>query len=93
MSSLNMLYADVICELYKLCIFDRKPLEIKSCKGGFHGSDNRFPNMQVRFKLLLALIFSSLSFQMLCLLGVQVCLLVCLTDLRSVILFHLQFKK
>uniref|UniRef100_A0A8C9NAG7 Ectonucleotide pyrophosphatase/phosphodiesterase 1 n=1 Tax=Serinus canaria TaxID=9135 RepID=A0A8C9NAG7_SERCA len=27
----------------------RKPLEIKSCKGGFHGSDNRFPNMQAIF--------------------------------------------
>ncbi|KAF4796272.1 ectonucleotide pyrophosphatase/phosphodiesterase 1 [Turdus rufiventris] len=27
----------------------RKPLEIKNCKGGFHGSDNRFPNMQAIF--------------------------------------------
>uniref|UniRef100_A0A8C3R1Z6 Ectonucleotide pyrophosphatase/phosphodiesterase 1 n=1 Tax=Cyanoderma ruficeps TaxID=181631 RepID=A0A8C3R1Z6_9PASS len=27
----------------------RKPFEIKSCKGGFHGSDNRFPNMQAIF--------------------------------------------
>ncbi|NXI68602.1 ENPP1 phosphodiesterase, partial [Anseranas semipalmata] len=27
----------------------RKPFEIKSCTGGFHGSDNRFPSMQVRF--------------------------------------------
>uniref|UniRef100_A0A663M5Z8 Ectonucleotide pyrophosphatase/phosphodiesterase 1 n=1 Tax=Athene cunicularia TaxID=194338 RepID=A0A663M5Z8_ATHCN len=27
----------------------RKPLEIKSCTGGFHGSDNRFPSMQAIF--------------------------------------------
>uniref|UniRef100_A0A8D0L4Z9 Ectonucleotide pyrophosphatase/phosphodiesterase 1 n=1 Tax=Sphenodon punctatus TaxID=8508 RepID=A0A8D0L4Z9_SPHPU len=27
----------------------RKPYEIKSCKGGFHGSDNRFMNMQAIF--------------------------------------------
>uniref|UniRef100_A0A8C0BYT8 Ectonucleotide pyrophosphatase/phosphodiesterase 1 n=1 Tax=Buteo japonicus TaxID=224669 RepID=A0A8C0BYT8_9AVES len=27
----------------------RKPLEIKSCIGGFHGSDNRFPSMQAIF--------------------------------------------
>uniref|UniRef100_A0A8B9Q1P0 Ectonucleotide pyrophosphatase/phosphodiesterase 1 n=1 Tax=Apteryx owenii TaxID=8824 RepID=A0A8B9Q1P0_APTOW len=27
----------------------RKPLEIKYCKGGFHGSDNRFPSMQAMF--------------------------------------------
>ncbi|OWK61806.1 Ectonucleotide pyrophosphatase/phosphodiesterase family member 1 [Lonchura striata] len=27
----------------------RKPLEIKNCKGGFHGSDNHFPNMQAIF--------------------------------------------
>uniref|UniRef100_A0A8C4JQZ5 Ectonucleotide pyrophosphatase/phosphodiesterase 1 n=1 Tax=Dromaius novaehollandiae TaxID=8790 RepID=A0A8C4JQZ5_DRONO len=27
----------------------RKPHEIKYCKGGFHGSDNRFPSMQAIF--------------------------------------------
>uniref|UniRef100_A0A493TCL8 Alkaline phosphodiesterase I n=1 Tax=Anas platyrhynchos platyrhynchos TaxID=8840 RepID=A0A493TCL8_ANAPP len=27
----------------------RKPFEIKSCMGGFHGSDNRFPSMQAIF--------------------------------------------
>ncbi|KAJ7406371.1 ectonucleotide pyrophosphatase/phosphodiesterase 1 [Willisornis vidua] len=27
----------------------RKPLEIKRCTGGFHGSDNRFPSMQAIF--------------------------------------------
>uniref|UniRef100_A0A8C3BAF8 Alkaline phosphodiesterase I n=1 Tax=Cairina moschata TaxID=8855 RepID=A0A8C3BAF8_CAIMO len=27
----------------------RKPFEIKSCTGGFHGSDNRFPSMQAIF--------------------------------------------
>lgn len=51
----------VKCELCKLWIFNRKPLEIKSCTGGFHGSDNRFPSMQVRFENLYWLLFSASS--------------------------------